>query len=137
MKRMALTCVLAVMGMALVFGVTAADDAKSVKDIMKAANGKGGPWGVISGEIGKKKDKADLEKLVDPSKALFGHAQDLTKTKKPKEKGEDEAWTKATMKYCESCKALADAIEKKDAAAAVKACGTVAGSCKGCHSVFR
>ena len=52
-------------------------------------------------------------------------------------KGDAKSWEDLAGKYAENTKALADAVEKKDEAAAKKAMGAIGGSCKACHDNHR
>lgn len=52
-------------------------------------------------------------------------------------KGDAKSWEDLSGKYAENTKALAAAVEKKDADAANKAVGTIGSSCMACHKEHR
>lgn len=66
-----------------------------------------------------------------PAKELAENGSLFPKAAPPKD--DKKTWDKLATKYADDTKALADAVEKKDEAAAKKAGGAIQGSCKACH----
>ena len=79
---------------------------------------------------GKKWDDA-----AEPAKELAENGSIFPKAKPPR--GDDESWQKLAGKYASDTKALAEAVEKKDADAAGKAGKAIGGSCKTCHDAHK
>ena len=82
----------------------------------------------------KVKTAVEAKKWADaaePAKDLAANGSLFPKATPPK--GEAKSWEDLAGKYAENTKALGDAVEKKDEAAAKKALGAIGGSCKGCH----
>lgn len=75
------------------------------------------------------------EDAASPAKDLAENGSLFPKATPPK--GEAKSWEDLAGKYAENTKALNDAIEKKDEAAAKKAMGAIGGSCKTCHDNHR
>ena len=137
MKRLFAVGALAVAIGAMLFSnsPSAADDPKTVKEIMAAAH-KGGDAILpqLKTALGKKKD-TDWEKVQTKIKDLALLAGDLEKNE-PK-KGKKESWMKLTKAYSENVGKLSMAAEKKDTTAALAALAPLTGSCMGCHSQHR
>lgn len=112
-------------------GLTAADKATSVKEVMKAMNGKGGYVAktVAAGKAGEWDKAAELGSQA----AVYAAAIcDL----KPN-KGDDGSWTKLTDKYKmvgADIESAAKAKDLKKLEASAKAFG---GACKSCHSAHK
>jgi cytochrome c556 len=70
----------------------------------------------------------DAATLVKEYKTL---AEALGKNDVPK--GDKASWTKLTKEYSDNVTKLADAVDKKDKSAALKAHGAISKSCKACH----
>jgi cytochrome c556 len=130
------------MGLALVlalvvsFTVAAEDKNKeekipTIKEIMKTAHGKTGLLSKVTAEVNNK----DWDALATNSKKLTELATALTKTT-PK-KGEKESWEMLTTSYLKTAKELTEASEKKDVDVAVTAVGTLAKSCRACHTAHK
>lgn len=117
-----------------VFGVGAliADEKPTIDEIMKKNhNKKAGLFPKIADQVkaGKLSEAAPLAKDMAVNAAKLP-------TVKP-EKGDAKSWEKLSKAYAETAKALADACEKKDEAAAKAAAGKLGGSCKACHDAHR
>ena len=144
--RASLFAALGSMAMILSFGaVSTAQDKKDQKDkkddkakimdideVMDKAHDK------KTGYVAKLKTAVKGEKWEDAEKlamSLTTAASDLGMNKPPR--GEAKSWEALTKKYTENVKAVADGVEKKDAAATNKALGAIGMSCGGCHKVHQ
>jgi hypothetical protein len=112
------------------------DDKKkemTIKDVMKAQNGKTGLGAKLSAAA-KAEKWEDAEKIGKQFKEL-GDA--LAKQTPPK--GEKESWEKLTKAYSEAGTAAAEAAGKKDGKALADAAKhfNPGASCKDCHSAHK
>jgi cytochrome c556 len=126
--------------LALVFAQGAAirgDDKKeekklTTKQIMQAGHkGADAHFEKVKAAVkGKKWDDA-----ATPAKELAANGALFPKASPPK--GDAKSWEDLSGKYAENTKALAEAVEKKDEAAANKAVGVIGSSCMACHKEHR
>ncbi len=77
-------------------------------------------------------DEPDWNKVQKDAKEFARLAKMMSKNEPPK--GEKESWEKLTKQYAEYAKALSEAADKKDKAAAKAAHGKLSTACKSCHS---
>lgn len=125
----------AVIAAALVTGQAGAgDEAASIKDVMgKLHKGAKAPLAQLKTQL--KAESPDWSAIQDETKdfVMFGAA--LAKFEPPK--GETSDYKKLATKYYDNAKALDDAAEKKDLAAARAAFSKISASCKECHSAHK
>jgi cytochrome c556 len=134
LTRVYLAFVLGAAAVALAVGpvVSADDKALSIKEIMAA---------------GHKGDTALMAKVAQASKAgKWDDAQKFAKklaengtvlSKGMPKRGDAKSWDALAKKYADNTQAIADATEKKDAAATKTALGGLGASCKECHTAHR
>ena len=103
----------------------------TTKQIMGAGHkGADALFGKVQAAVKAKK----WEDAAEPAKELAANGSIFPKAKPPK--GDDESWKKLAGKYADDTKALAEAVDKKDEAAAKKAM-TGIGNCKTCHDAHK
>lgn len=82
-----------------------------------------------------KAGKIDWDGIQSKTKEYASLAESLGKNDPPM--GGKASWEKLTKEYAANAKALNDAAQKKDKAAAQKAWNTIQNSCMSCHRVHR
>lgn len=112
--------------------LTAADEKPTIDEIMKKNHNK--KAGLFP-KIQKSVEGGKLDEAAPLAKNLATNAAKLP-TVKP-EKGDAKSWEKLSTGYAATAKALAEACEKNDAAAAKAAAMKLGGSCKACHDAHR
>ena len=134
-RRAAILAALGAVALAVTVIPSAIADDKngpSIEEIMKAGHkGKGSLFAKTQAAVkaGKWEDAHTAAKtLAENGAALPKH--------KP-HRGSAESWATLAKAYAENTKAVADATEKKDAAAAKTAMSAIGGSCKACHMAHR
>jgi hypothetical protein len=133
-RRLAATLLLGGFAVVCSAGGNAADDkTPSCEDVMSKVNGKKGLVAKV-GTAAKGDKWDDAQKLAKEIKDL-GAA--LGKNDPPR--GSKESWAKLTKKYEEQTAAIADAADKKDAAAVTKATDafTAKENCAACHGAHK
>jgi cytochrome c556 len=75
------------------------------------------------------------EDAKGPTDELAANASLFPKATPPRD--DKKTWEELSKKYTTDTKSLADAVEKKDEAAATKAIGALNASCKSCHENHR
>jgi hypothetical protein len=134
--RVTLAGALGVMAFLLAYGATATGDDKkedkvpTIKEIMTKGH-KGTNAYIAKIKAAAKDGKWDDAKEYAKTLAFFG--ENLGKNKPPQ--GDADEWEKITKKYADSTKAVAKAVEDKDATATNKALGGI--NCGECHKVFK
>ena len=117
----------------VVFGAGAADN-PDIETIMKKVNGKkGGLHPTLMTDL--KAATIDWDAATKKAKEYCDLAGCLGKNDPPK--GDKQSWEKLAKDYASNAKALNDACEKKDKAAATSALGKISGSCGSCHKAHR
>ena len=127
----------AVMGGAtLMLPSSGADDKKepTIKEIMTKAH-KGG--NSLIQEVAKdlKQKQPDWADVQEKSKELVSLGTSLGKNTPPK--GDQASWDKLTQQYLVNAKALEDAAENKDQAAALAAHKKLTTMCAACHKAHK
>jgi cytochrome c556 len=119
---------------ALVAGVAYLGTATAQEEKIKDVKGCMAFQNKVRGDLGKqvKSKSPDWEAIQKETKEWVGVAETLGKQSPPK--GTAESWKKQTETYMKNVKAVDEAAEKKDSAAATKALATVGASCGGCHA---
>ncbi|MEZ6143219.1 MAG: hypothetical protein R3B84_21855 [Zavarzinella sp.] len=122
-----------VLAVALV-AVTTADEALKIKDVMKAAYGKGGLKTTVGKEL--KAKSPDWDAVATQAKTWVSASESLGKNTPPK--GTAESWKEKCEAYVKAAKDLEAAAGKKDlkaanAAFAVLTNGKTCGGCHGSH----
>jgi cytochrome c556 len=110
--------------------VAADDKVPSIEDIMQAVNKKKGGLHTDVGDA-LKAGSVDWETVQKKTKEYSAMADFLGKNEPPK--GTKASWEKLTKMYATDAKALNDAAEKKDKAAASATWRKLGGECMGCH----
>lgn len=105
-------------------------DVPTIKEIMVKGH-KGTESYIAKIRADAKGGKWDDAKEYAKTLAFFG--ENLGKNKAPK--GEADSWEKLTKKYAESTKAVAKAVDDKDASAVNKALDTI--NCAECHKAHK
>lgn len=123
---------LAVLSLPVGTAISADTKTPTVKEIMSA---------------GHKGDKALMAKVAaavkggkwdDAQKAAAKMAENgAALGKNTVKKGDAKSWETLAQKYADSTKALADATDKKDAAAVKSSMQAIGTSCKECHTAHR
>jgi cytochrome c556 len=127
---------LAVVMAALVAGRADADNEEtpSIKQVMvKLHKGASSPLGKLKGEL--KGQNPDWDTIQKQAKDFVILGAALAKNEPAK--GDPASWKKLSDGYFQDAKALDDAAQAKDLAAAQAAHGRLSASCKGCHSVHK
>ncbi len=125
-----------VAGLVVALNGTSADDKKdpSIKEIMTKAH-KGGDSLIQGVGKGLKAAEPDWDEVHKKTKELVKLGTSLGKNTPPK--GEKESWEKVTKKYVDNAKALDEAVDQKDKAAAQDAHKKLSGSCMECHKAHK
>jgi len=119
----------------LVLGTAAAEEkTPSIKEIMKAVAGTKEEKGLCAKCVAAGKD-AKWEDAAKVAKNLTECCANLPKHKAPK--GDAENWEKLSKQYAEQSKAIAKAIDDKDAEALTKAAGAFTKACGTCHMSYK
>lgn len=122
---------------ALVFvlGTAAAEEkTPSIKQIMTAVAGTKTEKGLCAKCAAAGKD-AKWDEAAKLAKTLTECCANLPKHKAPK--GDQENWDKLAKQYADQSKAIAKAIEDKDADALKTAVGTFTKACGTCHMSYK
>jgi cytochrome c556 len=115
----------------MVAGANGADEKPmSIKEIMKAAHGKG-----YVAKMGAAVKGKDFDTATSVAKDWEKAAIDLGKNTPPK--GEAESWKKLTDAYTKNIKAMAKAVGDKDAKGVAASLKTVGTSCGACHKAHK
>lgn len=123
---------------AIVFGVRVQaedrkdDKPKDIGEIMKKAHAGDG---ALKTAVTKALKAKDYKKAGEPMKAWVAIASHLGSFTPPR--GGEKSWKKQSEKYGSDVKALAKAIDDKDADAASAALKTINTGCGTCHKVHR
>ena len=105
------------------------DKKLTTKQIMGAGHkGADALFGKVQAALKAKK----LEDAAEPAKELAANGSLFPQATPPKNP-DAPSWKELAGKYAENTKALADAVDKKDADAAAKAAKAIGGSCGACH----
>ncbi|MDR3634412.1 MAG: cytochrome c [Isosphaeraceae bacterium] len=134
--RVLLAGALAVVVAAVVAGRADADNAEtpSIKQVMvKLHKGANAPVGKLKGEL--KGEKPNWDTIQKQTKEIVVLSAALAKNEPSK--GDAASWKKLSDEYFQDAKALDDAAQAKDLAAAKTAHGRLSASCKACHSVHK
>ena len=126
--QLKLAVIAALMGGVAYLGTATAQEEKikDVKGCMAFQN-------AVRKDLGKQLKAKDVkwDVIQKETEEWVGVAESLGKQTPPK--GSPESWKKQTAKYLQNVKAVDEAADKKDAAAATKAMATIGASCGGCH----
>jgi hypothetical protein len=127
--------VLALLAMAGAGAVALAQDKPpSIKEVMARLNKPGGLYPTISKAL--KADTPDWDEIRLEAKTFVKLADALGKDTPPA--GDASSWAKLTKAYADHARALEDAADKKDRAAANTARAGLGGeTCKSCHSAHK
>ena len=133
-----LICTASVMCLIVIAGVVsrgASDDAPATIDkIMDTLHkGKKSANAVIKTAL--KSASPDWAKVQKEAKTYAKYSADLDKNDPPK--GDSAAFKKLAKAFATNAKALSDAAEKEDLAAAKAAFGKINASCKTCHAAHK
>lgn len=134
--RVLLAAALTVVADAVFVGRADADNEQTptIKQVMARLNkGATSSLAKLKGEL--KSDKPNWEAVQKESKDFIVLGGALGKSEPPK--GEAASWKKLTDQYFQDAKALDDAANAKDLAAAREAHARLGASCKGCHSLHK
>lgn len=101
----------------------------STKQIMGAGH-KGAE--ALFGKVQKAVKGKSWDDAAEPAKELAANGSLFPKATPPKNP-DAKSWEKLSTAYADNTKALAEAVEKKDEAAANKAIKAIGGSCAACH----
>ena len=124
------------LGIAVLSAATALaqDKVPAIKEIMTRLNKPDGLYPAISKQL--KADNPDWNELQQESKTFVKLATALGNNTAPH--GDSASWAKLTKDYADNAQALADALAKKDKAAANTARVRLGGeTCKTCHKAHR
>jgi cytochrome c556 len=106
---------------------------KSIKEVMKKAHaGDTAFKAAITKAVKAKEFDDDAKSTMKAWVAIGSHLGEFDPPK-----GEKDSWKELTKKYAEDLKALAKAVDSKDAEAAGKALKSVNGSCGACHKAHK
>ncbi len=133
-----LICAVSVMCLVVIAGVVsrgANDDAPAtIEKIMDTLHkGKKSANAVLKTAL--KSQSPDWAKIQKEAKTYTKYPADLDKNIPPK--GDTAAFKKLAKAFAANAKALNDAAEKEDLAAAKAAFGKINGSCKTCHAAHK
>ncbi len=133
-----LICTVSVMCLLVIAGVVsrgASDDAPAtIEKIMDTLHkGKKSANAVIKTAL--KSQSPDWATVQKEAKTYTKYTADLDKNDPPK--GDSAAFKKLAKAFAANAKALSDAAEKEDLAAAKAAFGKINGSCKTCHAAHK
>jgi cytochrome c556 len=115
--------------------VGAADDAPATIDKIMEALHKGRKSPLATLKAAFKSQSPDWASVQKETKTYAKLAADMPKNDPPK--GDAAAYKKLAKTYASNAKALDDAAQKEDLAAAKAAFGKIGGSCMGCHKAHR
>jgi cytochrome c556 len=122
-------------GLAALLGVAglagAQDDKPTIKQAMAKLHGKSATAALPSIKKALAADSPDWKGVQKTSKLVADLSVTITELKPPK--GDQADYTKLSKTYATNAKALKDAADKEDAAAAKAAVGKLFGSCMPCH----
>jgi cytochrome c556 len=112
----------------------AADETPSIKDVMgKLHKGANSPLGLLKAEL--KSASPDWDKIQKSTKDFVILGASLAKNDPPK--GDVASYKALATNYFNNSKALDDAAQAKDAAAAKAAFNKLSASCKECHTAHK
>ena len=135
LMRAGIAAALSAAALVLTYGaLTAANaaDKPTIDEIMKKNhNKKAGAFPKIQKLI----EEGQFDKAAPLAKDLAANGAKLQSVKP--EKGDEKSWEKMSKAYAVNTKAVSEAVEKKDAAAAKASAKTLQGSCKACHDAHR
>ena len=133
-----LICTLIVMCLLVIAGVVSRgandDGPATIEKIMDTLHkGKKSANAVIKTAL--KSQSLDWATVQKEAKTYTKYTADLDKNDPPK--GDSAAFKKLAKAFAANAKALSDAAEKEDLAAAKAAFGKINGSCKACHAAHK